>query len=64
MKAIETVRIVSVILLAVSMRHSLCFTEGTLDTAVLATEVVEAAWSKDLHMMTSHTKRKTKGRRL
>ena len=45
MKATETVRIMIVVLLAVSMRHSLCFIEGTLDMAVLATAVVEAAWS-------------------
>ena len=63
-KATETVRIMSVVLLAVSMRHSLCFTEVSLNAAVLATEVMEAAWSKDLHIITSHKRMMIKGMRL
>ena len=61
---IEIVRIMSEVLLAVSIRHSPCFVEEVSDMAVFATEVVEAAWSKDLHMTMSHTRRMAKGKRL
>ena len=65
MKEMEIANIVTVVLLAVFMRRlSLC-PEETLDVAaVLATEVVEAAFSKDLIMMTSHTRRMTEGMKL
>ena len=66
MKVVEIVKMVIVVLFAVSIRWFSLFPDEVLDTAdvqALITKVFEAASINDLHMMALHTSRITKGRK-
>ena len=60
----EINKTMAVVLLADSILRLSLLPEGALDTAVLlaATEVIEAAWSRDLDRRKSHTMRIVKGK--